>query len=277
MDIRRAAKTGRGPALFDLLPTDQAERTQPPDGPTASQRGTSQKPAAGSVRLPGPPDRVPSGALETTTPGRSREPLVELDGDRIRFSFTSVTAAAAVFVLMGLLASVYWWGRSSGWQSGARRGFEEGQAAYSAAAISDIEAARRQPPATHVIGSLLEEQPGIANNRPDGTMGNASAPSRWVRDHTYVVVQEFVAGREEDARAARAYLAREGIETEIVAQPSGAMQLISAKGFNRSDPTQRQLADQLIRRVHELGAAYWASGGGYKLEGYFKTLKNDSW
>jgi len=59
--------------------------------------------------------------------------------------------------------------------------------------------------------------------------------------------------------------------------PGGAIQLITKQGYNQKDSTQRQLAENLLEREHRIGREYFASGGGYRLEGYFKTLKGVTW
>jgi len=281
MEIRRAAKTGRGPALFDLLPNGGGDGVQTPvvSSPVPTSRGGD-----GLTRAPG--DLECHAPAMTAVAGdgavRSREPLIEFDGDRIRVSLTSVTSAAVLFVLLGVLAGAFGLGHAAGWKKGERRGFQEGQAAYSTQAISDIEAARRRPPETNVIRGLLDSPPGGAASSTESASPAAGEAgprigSKWVRDHTYIVVQEFVSGRRADAVTAQAFLTREGIATEVVEFAGGSVRLITAQGFNRTDPTQRQLADQLLKRVHEVGQAFWSSGGGYKLDGYFKTLKSDSW
>jgi len=63
----------------------------------------------------------------------------------------------------------------------------------------------------------------------------------------------------------------------LVRLSNGATQLITTQGYNRRDPTQHQMADQLLEKTRTLGAQYYAAGGGYKLEGYFKSLKSDTW
>jgi hypothetical protein len=37
------------------------------------------------------------------------------------------------------------------------------------------------------------------------------------------------------------------------------------------------MAEELLKKLHAVGSKYYAGGGGYKLEGYFKTLKSDRW
>jgi hypothetical protein len=221
-------------------------------------------------------------------------PLFELDGDRVRVSLTSLGVAAVVFAGLLLFSAAFALGRKAGDAPGYRRGYADGRASYQAEAVSEIEAARSEPPATHLLGDLVQEPaqnemtehgrseapivggPPVARTSAASTDPESRAP-RWIRDYTYIVVQEFLPGREGDARRTQAYLAQYGVETELTRYASGAIQLITAQGYNRKDPTQRGLADELLERVQSLGAEYFASGGGYRLEGYFKTLKGDSW
>jgi hypothetical protein len=202
-----------------------------------------------------------------------------MDGERIRFSLTSLTAAVAIFGLLILVLGAFEFGRRLGDQGGFRRGHAAGRVSYSADAMSEIEAARRQPPASGLVETLRPGSAGRAlqSGTVSGETAEGSGGSIWVRDYTYIVVQEFSVGREEDARQAQAFLAENDLGTEIVKYPSGAIQLITTQGYNRKDPTQRRLADQLQERVHALGVQYFAAGGGYRLEGYFKSLKGDTW
>lgn len=269
-ETRRAAKPKHGPALFDLLPRERGRRGTTRETP-AENPGAMGQPSvdgAGGGTVEGMPQASHGATAE-------RKALFELVGDRVHLSMTSVTGAVLVFALLLLLGAVYTVAYQSGVRVGVKHGYEEGRVAYTADAISEIEQARRQPPATHLISGLLDD--AAAATRANGDQAGAAAVTKWIRDHTYIVVQEFLPGRADDALKAQAFLAREAVETEIVQYPSGSIQLITARGYNRDDPTQRQLANQLLEKVHRVGEAYFASRGGYKLEGYFKTLKSDSW
>ena len=63
----------------------------------------------------------------------------------------------------------------------------------------------------------------------------------------------------------------------MVIQPRGSIQLITTQGFNRRDAAQKQMAAAALEEVHKIGKRFYAQGGGYKLKGYFKTLKGDAW
>lgn len=207
------------------------------------------------------------------------QPFIAMDGERIRVSFTSFTGAITVFVTLVILLGVYELGRDRGHRAGIRQGYESGQSSFSSQVMDDIEAARNQPPATHVVQSLLANpNSGRRNNTAAGRrMDLTTQGAQWVRDYTYIVVQEFGKDYKDDATRAQSFLQSKGIATERITTPSRSIQLITLQGFNRNDRTQRVMADQLLNKVHKIGTAYFASGGGYRLQGYFKTLKNDSW
>ncbi len=271
----------RGAALFDLLKEDEV-------------------PGAESLKVPGwwtpggqPPKMrasVPSARVEMQVPAQAPAvpghatgdggKFIRLDGDRIGLSFTSITAALAVFVTLIALLGAFEWGRWNGEQKGFQRGHAAGRASYAAGAMDEIAAARRQPPATNVVRSLLKQPDAPAQAAGDSAADSdtaGSAKPRWIRDYTYIVAQEFPTGNEDDARRARAFLARHGVATEVIRYASGALQLITTEGFDRGDPTQRQMADKWLAKVHTVGADYFETGGRYKLEGYFKTLTSDTW
>ena len=288
------AKSKHGRALFDLLIDDERESAEALKVPRwwGREEGKPRSGVTGGAggRLnfaPTPSPKGLGGPSTVTTAEYPAGPSLEMDGDRIRVTFTSVTLAAAIFAVLIALIGVFALGRYVGDGRGFARGFETGRASYAADAMSEIEAARRQPPSTNLIGSLLEEpppapQPASQTGIPTPPTESPSATKppagvRWIPEHTYVVAQEFSAGRRGDATKAKAFLAERGIDTELIELPSGASQLITTMGFDREDPAQRRLADELLKKVHAAGAAYFADAGGYKLEGYFKKLKGETW
>jgi len=267
------SKSKRGRSLFDLL---QAQENTGSEATPSSRIGVQppphKVPRTSEVRT-----RSPDVAMtEQTRPATSeRTPLVEVDGDRFRLSFSSLTAALVLFGLMIVVFAAFRLGN----ELGHDKGFAGGRLSYEAEALNEIEAARSQPAATHLVEELLAEVPRQAPG-PIGNDEKSGAPAlatKWVRDHTYLVAQEFPNGDAEAANRAKDFLATMGIPADVVRRPNGSLQLITTEGYNLRDPAQREMAEELKRRVHSAGARYYAAGGGYKLEGYFKTLKGDHW
>jgi hypothetical protein len=306
----------RGPALFELLQGDRSQRAellQPPalrvvQNEPEDHEDEHDSDDTVSARSPGV-----AGAADAARPASVRregrnhahasvgiaphaEGVVELDGGRLRVNLTPVTAAIAIFVICLVALAAFVVGQRWGDKAGFSRGFASGRDAYAAGTVDAVEAARNQPPATHLVTPLLEDAPvrsaggdrvaepsgrGSGELNPVGRVASTTAPAvaavGWVRDLTYVVAQEFAAGREEHAQRAQAFLAERGIDSGIVRLDSGAMQLITLQGYNHKEPAQKKLADDLLKKERAAGAEYFATGGGYKLEGYYKTLKRDQW
>ena len=277
--MMRRAK--RGPALFEVLSAEVAQTSD-------TLKVPSWWPEGGRLGATGPitPEPVSVGTdagerrVSETAVADAPVPFVEMDGGRIRISFTSVTAAVVVFLALAALLAAFELGGHYGYRDGFQVGHETGRASYAAETISEIEVARRQPPATQLVTSLLEAAPEPIS-APSKTVSKPALPSppltSWIRDYTYIVAQEFSSGRSDDARQAQEFLKQNGIPTEVVRLPNGAIQLITTEGYNHKDPTQRRIAEQLLEREHRIGADYYANGGGYRLKGYFKSLKGDAW
>ncbi len=237
-----------------------------------------------SVRcsVPGPaparpePDPAPSGSPASQD---ERVRMIELDGDRVRISLTSLSGAIAVFVALVVVLGGFEAARRFGEREGFRRGHAAGRASYAADTVSEIEAARRQPPSTNIVKDLLRDAdvPALSGLAIGGEASDEFPAPSWVRGFTYIVAQEFGGEHEEHARRAQGFLAEHGVETELVRYVSGSMQLMTVQGYNRTDPAQRRMADELLAKVHNVGAKYFSGGGGYKLDGYFRTLKGEHW
>jgi hypothetical protein len=233
---------------------------------------------AEDARQPEPADGVTATALQVIEPGPAGLSAFAVQGERLYLSLTSVSAAGVAFVLLAVVALGIGLGFRQGRARGLVEGFAAGRASYLADTTSEIEAARQQSPATYLVGGLLDVAQPVGGSdaraqQPGETGGDRA--DRWIDGYTYVVAQEFSSKNAADVEQARRFLADHGVET--LAQPlaSGGVRLITTQGFDRKDPAQRKLADQLLEKVRAIGAQYFASGGRYKLEGYFKTLAGD--
>ncbi len=276
-------KPKRGTALFDLLAEEPVEGSDKLRVPPWWGR----EPGSGNAAMDGaePAAARRDAACQpveigdtTPEPGSAPAKFFEFDGACIRVSLTTKSASIAVFAALVVVLGVFGMGRWIGEKSGFRSGYATGRESYAAGAASDIELARNQPPATHLVEDLLEE-----GSEPIGDRESASGWSepadqtRWVKGNDYVVAQEFQADRLDDARRAQEFLDQQGVATELIRLRNESLQLVTTQGYNRKDAVQRRLADDLLTRVHAAGARYFAGGGGYRLKGYFKTLKGDTW
>ncbi len=289
------AKTKRGPALFELLEANGG-RSAGVKVPSWWSRHEQELPDVPAMEAKGV---IGESAYSGISPNESNEvqnghwPSIEVEGDRIRISLTSVTAAVAVFVGLGVVFASYVIGTQRGDAAGFQRGFQAGRVDAGSGTADEIESLRKQSPASHLVGSLLEDAgrktssgPGQREDRtpaktstaivPNAT-GQVGAAAGWVRNLTYIVAQEFTAANIEKARHAREFLAQRGVNSELVPFGNETSMLIVTQGYDHKDPAQKRLADQLLEKVRAIGTQYYSAGGGYRLEGYYKTLKRDSW
>jgi hypothetical protein len=294
MEARKIAKGKRGPALFELLSDDGGRIAGGVKVPNwwsrhnrivdlhAARAVRSAEDSAGALEAP------PCSTVTSTAP----RPFFEVAGERICVSFTSVAAAVAVFVALATVLVSYGVGARRGDDAGFRRGFDVGRAAGAAAIGDEIATVRKEPPATYLLGGLLEEAgsktasggvredraaPKVAAVPTPRTPAVSGSASGWVRDLTYIVAQEFPAASIEKARNAKEFLGQRGVNTELAPLNTGTILLIATQGYNHKDSAQKRLAEQLLDKVRTIGTQYYAAGGGYRLEGYFKTLKRDTW
>ncbi len=276
-------KTKRGPALFEVLGEDlRQDAAGHLKIPEWWAKGKPPRLGEGDVC----PDRPKTVVADKPRPVASvpssvgtKPRWVVVDGDRLSISLTSLSAAVVLFCGLVFVLGAYEWGSRSGARAGFQAGFEQGRTSYEARTADEIELARSRPPTTELVNSLLvgaEELP-VGPRETPAESGEALPAPQWIRDHTYIVAQEFSKGRAEDAARAKAFLAQHGIATEQMTQRGGSIQLITVRGFNHKDASQKKMSEQLLARVHEVGGKFYATGGGYRLQGYFKTLKGDSW
>ena len=256
-----------GPALFELMrkkrPTE-GDTAETPTPDVASQ--PCEPPLADS---PGAPEGQPAAAKANKSPSEPI-PLLELVGEHLRVSLTSVTAAVALGLLLILLAVAY----EVGHRAGRETGFGEGQTSFEARTASEIEAARSRPPEPELLSGL---EPTPATESAAETHGTPmltdahGAPFVRVPGDTYVVVQEFRTDGWEDARHAQEFLRLREVNTALIAGPAGTCRLLSTQGYNYRDPAQKEQGQELLKRIHAIGREYRSAGGRYGLEGYPMT------
>lgn len=268
------AKSKRGPSLFEKL-----KRTE---GPPRSPARVRSRP----IVSPAVPSDGETGGGSTGSPRRgpglsevpdsAGERVVSFDGDHLRFSFTSGYAALVIFIAVGCLSGMYWLGERHGSKLGTLEGYQRGRTSYRSQVADEIAAARQQEPASQLVTGLVDHADSTAAGRTDSTPLQlpAAQGNPWVAGLTYIVVQEFSATNGAHVETAQRFLAERDIETVAVQLESGSTQLITKQGYNRRDATQRHLADKFLEKVHETGKSYYATGGGYRLEGYFKLRRD---
>ncbi len=295
-----------GELLFDKIRTAAPPTGSPSADPLSSPAGQSP-PAPESVREPAlprltvPPTSAPRSLapVPARTPssagpnGRGEaDPVVSFDAGRMNLSLTSTASGIAAFILVLLLGGAFMVGRSTGVKSGRELGFKQGRDSFSSDAMDEIEQARAKPPKQDIVSNLLTGKPVEENPvadapaskpssvpPPDANAAKLSGSSdvAWIEGHNYIVVQEFEPNALADAQAARDFLLESKIPTVVVSVKGGRYRLLTVEGFNFKEPTQRQRADLLKKRIGEVGAKFFAAGGRYRLEGYYAAYKSGGW
>lgn len=273
------AKTKQGPALFELLELkrhDAARTLKVPAWWAREGRPESLDPVRSL-----PEDALDDAETVEDSIGETalaHSAVLTHQQGRIQLTFGSLTAALVVFLALALLFSSFVLGKRAGTQRGFAMGYETGRSSTASEPASEVEAVRRQPPATHLVSTVLEPAPAPPiKAAPAAAAERAVEPGRWVRGNTYILAQEFAAGRADDARAAKDFLGQHGIGAAVVESGTQGLQLITTKGYNFKDAAEKRLGEEMLDKLHVVGAKYYAGGGGYRLEGYFKTLKGDRW
>lgn len=277
----------RTPPLFELLDGNRLRRGDSVTHPNL--RVINAEPEAEEVVAPEKKKPFSAPSQETSAkPGEHA--ILQFLGDRLHLSLTPFTAAIGLFAVSLLVLGAIYLGQ----QRGQKAALQAASQAILEAEFQDIESVRQQPPVSHLIEGLLAggakppvspvrqaEKPASKPQSNPLLATPADLPAGpqqgWVRDFTYIMTQEFAAGRVDDAKRAQEFLKSKGFPAEIVKLDNGALQLITLEGYNHKDSAQKKKADALLKKQRAAGTEYFASGGGYKLEGYFKTLKKDEW
>jgi len=277
------SKPRQGPALFDLIP----EKKQPDAHRILRIPGawSEEEAAAEQLERVEAPVGAPSATGSEAVPdarGGFLGSALRMDGQRITLSVTSYGAAIAMFLVLVVLSAAFTLGQRSGVRSGYQLAVEQTQA--NGSGQDELETARQAAPVPGLVAPLVErpgaavvEAPAKPVAKPSALPEVPAVPQSWQRDHTYVVAQEFSATKAQDAAVALSFLAKHGIDTAMIPQSGGGVWLMTLQGFNHKDPMQKKQSDQLLEKVRSVGKSYYAQGGGYRMEGYFKTLKGDHW
>jgi hypothetical protein len=279
------AKSKHGPALFEVL--DRINGRQGEETPDGKLVGAGVEPS--------PATRRPSSNVEAESDDYEANRFIRQIGNSIQLSFTPRRLAIAIFVGMMAVGMAYTMGDRFG-QAGYPRGFEAGRAAALGANEDEMEAVRRQPPATHLLESLRvgagaasgyvagEAKPVSSAGQGSPSVRGAESDSRpdssiseWVEGLNYVVVQEFGPDSAAEATKAARFLEERGIGAKAVRLTNGRIQLVTTRGFNLKDAGEKQNAARFLDSIHRAGADYYSMGGGYRLQGYLKTFKGTNW
>ncbi|MBI1826720.1 MAG: hypothetical protein HY287_17660 [Planctomycetes bacterium] len=275
-------RTRNGPALFELL-EEQSSLFKP-----LSEKiwRATRKPRTKSIDQPVPQPETHRFEI-TTDPQRSGSSWISLEGDRIRITFSSLTAAIVLFLFSLSLLLAFGWGARRGETRGLQRGLAAQSQASDPVRQDEISAVRERKPSSELIKDIAvgPQNPVIQASKPviapkelpaHSTAQEQAAPN-WVKDRTYIVAQEMPASAMASAQTAQEFLVRGGVQTTIIKPNDRTLLLVTTHGYNHKDGAEKHQSEQLLDRIRALGTEFYAAGGGYKLEGYYRTLKRDAW
>jgi len=281
-------KSKQSPALFELYAKGRMAGEAPDESGDRSDAGELASGFRATVASVAKTisGSTSSGDRRVETDAANPRALA-IDGGRVRLSFTSRGAGIVVFGLLVAAGLVFGIGQWFGRQSGLEDGRSQAQQSLERSAVDEIERARRSQPVEGLFAGIGVSPVAAAEpEKPAARVAPAprvsltatrTAPATWIKGNTYVVVQVFRGDAREDAVKAQEFLGRNDIDAEIFGSSERGYRLIATQGFNREDATQRQLSDRFLNKVRTIGAAYFKSGGRYKMEGFFATLTSDSW
>ncbi len=207
---------------------------------------------------------------------------IGIDGSRLVISLSSFGSGILCALALIPLVAVFWLGQSRGYEKGRSAGFQAARLSIESQALDSITAARRQAANPSVFADLptppttAGAQSERVRANDEMSVGPANAGDgrpAWVRGHTYIVVQEFLADDLADAEKAKVFLADHGIAAVIVTSSTKGPyrhSLISRQGFNCDDPEQRKRCEDLHDRIRKIGRLFEKGGGRYNLQGYQK-------
>ena len=291
------AKSKHGPALFELYDKAQVRNQPRPAEESPPVGETPAAPSASALRqtvaslaktISGWRGGQGSDESASSAPPLPPGPLVAVEGGRVRISLGARSGALAVFIVVLLGCGVFSSGRWLGYQVGLADGQDRERQEVQRLSNDQIAEARRSEPVSDLFDGIGQSPvsrsaeakpvtPVLPKPVPPATPPPAAKSATWVKGATYIVVQEFRSDAGQDATRAQEYLAQQGIESAVVGSPQKGFRLIATPGFNMADASQKELGEKLKERIKNVGKQYYESGGRYKLEGYFRTLKSDSW
>lgn len=222
------------------------------------------RPAAGDSNDPstGPSTRPPATQVSAAT-GGTPQALVRADGDRLKFSVSTLTLAMVLFGVFVVLGGAFALGRHLGYDSGWQA------AAYRAQMIADDEFLdlREQPPSPGVLQDLDVVTDAV--NREHARQRRAAHVGQvgFIDDLNYVWIETFATKR--DATTACAYLKNKEIESTLI-ENGGKWVLISMEGFDYGLAEEKTACQQLSARIREVGQQYLQAGGRYGFKCYVK-------
>jgi hypothetical protein len=205
----------------------------------------------------------PPATQVSVATGDSPQALVRPEGDRLKFSVSTLTLAMVLFAALVLLAGAFALGRRLGYGSGLQAAADRAQM------IADDEFLdlREQPPSPGVLQDLDVVTDAVNREHAQQRRTAHAGQVGFIDDLNYVWIETFET--QGAATAAREYLKNKEIESTLI-ENGGKWVLISREGFDYRLPEEKAACQRLSARVREVGQQYLEAGGRYGFKCYAK-------
>ena len=220
-----------------------------------------------STSQPAPPPATQVAAAS----GDSPQALVQSQGDRLKFSVSTLTLAMVVFVAFAVLAGAFALGRHLGYDSGWQAAVDRAQMI----ANDEFLDLREQPPNPGVLLDLGVVSDAV--NRENAQQRKAARAGQvgFIDDLNYIWIETFKT--KGAATTAREYLKNREIESTLI-ENGGKWVLISKEGFDYGLREEKAACQRLSARIKEVGQQYLEAGGRYGFKCYVKKkLPGSAW
>lgn len=263
-------KSKDAPALFEILQRQggvKAFKTPVPEALKSDEPVVEAAPQAADVVIEPPQPKVAVDAA----PAQHGEAVVRTEGERVRFSLSTLALATVIFVAgISMLASF-----GVGWQMGSDRARRQARLSMLAnLADESILAALDQPASPEVMTELdaVDRELQIQAARDSrAAMGDQTG---WIKGLNYVWIETFIT--HDDAIRAREYLVANDIDSMAI-EKSGKWRLYTLQGFDYRIPEEKAECEDLVSRIKQIGQAYLKAGGRYRFDCQPMKLTRDRW
>ncbi len=235
-------------------------------------RRENMKPAAGDSNdsATGQPAQPPAAQAAAVT-GVSRQTQVRAEGDRLKFSVSTLTLAVVLFGAFAVLAGAFALGRHLGYDSGWQAAADRAQMI----ANDEFLALREQPPNPGVLQDLDVVTDAVnreyAQQRKEARAGQVG----FIDDLNYIWIETFKT--KSAATTAGEYLKNKEIESTLI-HNGGKWVLISTEGFDYGLAEEKAACQRLSARIKKVGQQYLEAGGRCRFTYYVKKkLPGSTW
>ncbi len=194
---------------------------------------------------------------------KSPQALVRPEGDRLKFSVSTVTLAMVLFAALVLLAGAFALGRKLGYDSASRDTADQAQMI----ANDEFLDLRERPPSPGVLQDLDVVTDAVNREHAQQRRAAHAGQVGFIDDLNYVWIETFA--NKGDATTAREFLKNKEIESTLIASGNKWV-LVSSEGFDYRLPEEKAACQQLSARVREVGQQYLEAGGRYGFKCYAK-------